>query len=83
MFRKLVSACALSLVLAMLCPAAAAQPPSNVWRSSGPYGGAVAVMAASPMNSQTVYAGTHGGGLYRSIDGGLNWVSVQTSISDI
>lgn len=39
----------------------------------GPEGGLIAAVAASPGDPQRVYAGSWGGGVYRSDDGGLSW----------
>lgn len=39
----------------------------------GPYGGSVVAIAADPRQSQVIYAGTWGGGIYKSVDGGNNW----------
>lgn len=36
-------------------------------------GGTVVAMAVDPGNSETVYAGTWGNGVFRSVDGGKNW----------
>jgi photosystem II stability/assembly factor-like uncharacterized protein len=33
----------------------------------------IRAMALSPLDPQTVFAGTNGSGLFRSMDGGLNW----------
>ncbi len=39
----------------------------------GPDGGLIAAVAASPQDANRVYAGSWGGGVYRSDDGGLTW----------
>ncbi len=39
----------------------------------GPDGGLFAAVAASPQDANRVYAGSWGGGVYRSDDGGLTW----------
>ncbi len=52
------------------------------WAALGPFGGDVADVAASPQNPNIVLAGLApsggaGGTLYRSADGGANWLSVN------
>ncbi|HSF81646.1 MAG TPA: hypothetical protein VLA49_10455 [Anaerolineales bacterium] len=39
----------------------------------GPGGGLIAAVATSPLVSNIVYAGSWGGGVYRSEDGGVTW----------
>lgn len=62
------------------------------WTALGPYGGGVADVAYSPIDSQIVLAGTRapsggGGRLYRSNDGGTTWSRVtgipERAINDI
>lgn len=44
-------------------------------------GPGITVMAADPGNPMTVYAGTAGAGVYRSLDGGTSWDAVNTGIT--
>ncbi len=48
------------------------------WRLEGPFniGGRVDVLTALNLGSDTLFAGTANGGVFRTIDGGLNWNSV-------
>jgi photosystem II stability/assembly factor-like uncharacterized protein len=46
---------------------------AGVWVPLGPSGGTVAVLAIDPLDSNTVYAGTQGAGVYRSANGGRTW----------
>ena len=39
----------------------------------GPGGGLIAAVAFAPLDSNIVYAGSWGGGVYKSRDGGLSW----------
>jgi hypothetical protein len=41
-----------------------AQAGINVWTSHGPEGGRVGALAVDPKNPTTLYAGTHGGGVF-------------------
>lgn len=57
----------LGLFLAL--PLAAAE-----WKPIGPYGGAVEALAADPVQTAILYAGTAGGGgLFKSVDAGVTW----------
>lgn len=44
------------------------------WKSAGPSGGKINVLARSMSNPDVVYAGT-GGGVFKSVDGGDTWIS--------
>jgi len=41
--------------------------------SAGPEGGEIPSFVINPKNTQEMYAGTWGGGVYKSVDGGANW----------
>jgi hypothetical protein len=43
---------------------------------NGPYTGRVTCVVVDPTNSSKVYLGTAQGGVWRSLDGGVNWVSI-------
>ncbi len=43
------------------------------WSSLGPGGGAIYALAINPGTPTTIYAGSHFGGIYKSIDGGNSW----------
>ena len=49
----------------------------NKWTAIGPGGGYVQSMIVDPDNSNIVYAGTGYAGLFKSVDGGLNWVEIN------
>lgn len=68
------------LALGCLVIAASAIPASGAgaqgalsWRSEGPFLGNVTDVAVDPSHPNTVYAATHGGGVWRSEDGGGTW----------
>ena len=42
----------------------------NVWTSNGPEGGRIRALAIDPVTPDTLYAGTEGGGLFKSTNGG-------------
>src|SRR5437763_3475610 len=45
----------------------------NVWTSLGPDGGSISSLVIDPQNTSTVYAGTQGNGVLKSLDGGTSW----------
>ena len=61
----------LRLVFAVAAvPFSAAAPAADVWTPIGPHTGDVQTLALDPSAPSTLYAGTFGGGLYRTADGG-------------
>jgi len=48
--------------------------------NNGLYGGDIYSFAFDPANTQIVYAGTWGGGVYKSIDGGINWAQIDSGL---
>ena len=57
----------------------------TLWQQEGPnnIGGRITCMAVSPTNSNVIFIGTPGAGIYKSTNGGASWTSVfdnQTSL---
>ena len=75
---------ALTLGLAILALAVAAVPAAAArWQTLGPDAdGTVLSLAFAPSRPDFVYAGTLGGGVSRSIDGGRTWVSANAGLTD-
>lgn len=48
---------------------------SDVWTSHGPEGGYITVLVFDPANANILYAGTTGGGLFKSTNSGDTWQS--------
>ena len=48
-----------------------------VWTTHGPDGGSVTAVAVDPANADVVYAGSFNAGLFKSVDGGGHWASVN------
>jgi photosystem II stability/assembly factor-like uncharacterized protein len=61
------------IVLAALALAGANDALAQTWSLTGPTGGDVRALAASPREPRIVYLGTAEGVLYRSDDGGRRW----------
>lgn len=53
-----------------------------VWTQLGPEGGRVTAVAIHPVTPTTVYAGTVGGGIYRSTNAGSTWTAVNSGLLD-
>jgi hypothetical protein len=54
----------------------------NAWTSIGPEGGWIYALAVDPNTPTTLYAGTYGGGVFKSTDGGATWSAVNTGLSN-
>ena len=51
------------------------------WTSIGPEGGVIEAIAIDPSAPDTIYAGTPGGGVFKSINGGGSWSAVNTGLN--
>src|SRR5262245_10259770 len=69
------------LILLIMLQAATVSAGTDAWTSNGPEGGTICALAVDPETSTTVYAGTHGGGMYKSTDGGENWNKINTGLT--
>jgi len=50
----------------------------TTWQQiGGPTGGQVNSLAIDPINSQIIYVGTYGGGVFKSTDGGGSWSAIK------
>ena len=49
----------------------------------GPPGGAITDLVFDSQSSYTVYAGTDGGGIYRSADGGITWQEASSGLDGL
>lgn len=55
----------------------------NTWTTHGPEGGWVSSLVIDDRTPATVYAGTRGGGIFKTSNGGGNWMAVNTGLSSI
>jgi len=55
------------------------------WTSIGPtnIGGRIAAIALDPTNANIIYAGAAGGGVWKSVDGGMSWKNIFSESSSI
>jgi photosystem II stability/assembly factor-like uncharacterized protein len=49
----------------------------------GPFGGTIVAIATDPTNPQISYAATFGAGVFKTMDGGHNWVSSSVGLSNL
>jgi photosystem II stability/assembly factor-like uncharacterized protein len=77
-------ACCLScaIVFTLLLAGGPARAGIDQWTNTGPFGGNVQTLVVDPQNPATLYAAAPGGGVFKSVDGGANWVSASNGISD-
>lgn len=66
----------------VLLPVGLSHAGLNRWTAHGPAGGPISDIAIDPKNPVTLYAGTLGGGLFKSIDGGMQWVATGKELSE-
>ena len=53
------------------------------WMSGGPQGaGPISALATDPGSALTVYAGSIGQGLFKSVDEGVSWASSNSGLSN-
>src|SRR3989442_3107949 len=53
----------------------------NQWTSNGPDGGPVYTLAIAPQTPTTLYAGTYGGGVFKSTDGGATGAALNAGLT--
>jgi len=70
------------LVLLTMSQAGTVSAGNNVWTSHGPDGGMINALAIDPTTPSTLYAGTWGGGVFKSADGGASWSAVNTGLTN-
>ncbi len=75
--RAAIAALRYAGTLSLLAAGASLSPSVNAgqgaWTSGGPYGGNISALAIDPSNPATLYAGTSGGRVFKSTDGGKSW----------
>src|SRR6185436_7809881 len=54
---------------------------AGVCVSNGPEAGHIASLAVDPTNPSTVYAGTDGGGVFKTTTGGIGWTAINTGLT--
>ena len=54
----------------------------NVWTSNGPEDGVIRALAIDPVTPSTLYAGTQGGGVFKSVDSGGSWTVMNSGLAN-
>jgi len=54
---------------------------SERWTNIGPFTGGVLAVAIDPSAPGTIYAGTHGAGVFKSTDGGASWTASNSGLT--
>jgi hypothetical protein len=54
----------------------------NDWTTTGPEGGNIFALAIDPNTPAMVYAGTYGGGVFKSTNDGGNWTAINTGLTN-
>src|SRR5262245_15018910 len=73
----------LSCLLLLDAAGAPASEAPSTWVPLGPDGiSAILSVTVDPTSSSTVYAGTEGGGIFKSIDGAASWFSSSSGITN-
>ena len=55
---------------------------TGVWTSNGPEGGKIYDLAIDPATPGTLYAGTTGGGVFKSTNGGAAWSELNNGLTN-
>lgn len=53
---------------------------SQSWSNTGPYGARITELITDMTDTNLIYAGTYGAGIYKSIDGGRQWAEVNEGL---
>lgn len=83
MWRRLL--CSLNAVLIfslLILQVETASAGMNEWTSNGPEGGGIFALTVAPSTPSTLYAGTDGGGVFKSTNGGASWLAVNSGLTD-
>ena len=75
--------CIILSILVLFCPSLAgvASAGVNTWTTNGPEGGQIRALAIDPATPATLYAGTFGGGVFKSTNGGGSWTAINTGLT--
>src|SRR5262244_3625441 len=66
------------LSLALYCPGKVGVASAQTWISNGLEGGRVQALAIDPTTPNTLYAGTDGGGVFKTTDRAAHWSGANT-----
>lgn len=69
-----------SVVILALFISSSAGAQEGQWRPLGPEAGSISALAIDPSSPQTVYAGTIGGSVFKSTNGGVTWNATRQGL---
>src|SRR5262249_45142424 len=72
-----------SIVCALFAVVAVRTADAGPWSSHGPVGGYGTAIAIDPTSPATMYAGTNGGGFFKTSDGGASWTAINHGVPAI
>jgi len=72
----------LAVLMGLHCFCATSITFAETWALRGPEGGDVRAFAVDPVTPGTVYAGSFGGGVFKSQDGGAKWRAVNAGLTN-
>ena len=70
------------LILWITSQAGTVSAGTDAWTSNGPEGGRIYALALDPAAPTTLYAGTGGGGVFKSTNGGAGWSAANTGLTN-
>lgn len=73
----------LVILTGLIFPAFPMAAGDNVWTTKGPTGEKIQALAIDPAQPATLYAGTYGGGVFKSTDSGGTWAAVNAGLTNL
>jgi photosystem II stability/assembly factor-like uncharacterized protein len=70
----------LSLAIAIFIVCATSS--AGTWTSNGPFSKAIRAISISPADSNVIYAGAFGWGVFKSTNAGVTWASMKTGLTN-
>lgn len=74
--KSLTTLVIIGLLMIAAIPTPSVEAGTNIWTGNGPFGAIVRSMAIDPTNTETIYAGTGGAGIFKSTDSGDSWTAM-------
>jgi len=71
---------AIFFIILLLCFSASAFATLYWYQTNGPYGGYVKCLSISASDPDIMFIGTQGAGIFKSVNGGISWESVNTGL---
>src|SRR5262249_39169539 len=68
--------------LCLLIYSAVVHAQSVQWVGLGPEGGYIQALAPDPVTPTTLYSGSAGGGVFKSVDAGATWTAINSGLTN-